>query len=253
MSSKIKFRLPVILLVVIFSVALFSCAGTRTVKRPVFKDRDAEVLLSRNTAEGYTPDGGAYSHPATFTQEELKFLLGSIMHQDKALIGWSESAPVFSGHELDGIVPHFVEAFAVAGTGEDIIFRSELAKSGALFASRRFTDGRMFVRNGKLNCMFANANVRPDITRVYEGDPRKLYGGALSRLVTNSWQTLAEDEKGVHHNWVIMDIEAAYAEKLGAEKTLIRRNEIRREIKEKRKRDSADWEDWDAGQAVERE
>ena len=253
MSERTNMRLSVVLLMTILSLVLFSCAGRQIATRPILMDRDAEVLLSRNTAEGYIPDGGSYSHPAVFTEQELKFLLGSIMHQDKALIGWSESEPVFSGHELDGIIPHFIEAFAMAGTGEDILFRSELAKSTGLLASHRFTDGRMFVRGGKLNCMFANASIQPDITRVYEGDPRKLYGGALSRLVTNSWQTLAKDGKGVHHNWVVMDIEAAYAEKLGAEKTLIRRNEIRREIKEKRERDSADWEDWDAGQAVERE
>ena len=85
MPSKINMRSPAILLLAILSAALFSCANTRTMdtKTPIFKDRDSEVLLLGIAAEGYIPDGGAYSHPAVFKEDELKFLLVKLGHTNR--------------------------------------------------------------------------------------------------------------------------------------------------------------------------
>jgi hypothetical protein len=244
--------------VLLLAVVLNSCAQTSIVKTPIYKDSDIEVTLygaAPPDASAYVRD---YSHPALFEVEALKYLLISIQYQEKGLFGWATARKVFSANELNRITPHFVEAFARATPGDEIVFSSDAAKSGGLFLSARLTSGRMFVKDNKLHCIFGNINVRPgsmndsfDDPYDIDDDPRREHGGSLSRLVTNNWQKLVEDAKGVHYNWVEIDIDEGLAEKADRESAARRRAQRQRAIQQERLRDSVYWEDWEPDQPLE--
>jgi hypothetical protein len=239
-------------------IVLCSCAQTSIVKTPIYKDSDLEVTLYRASALDASSHVGAYSHPATFEVEDLKYLLRKIEYREKGLFGWATARSVFSAHELYRITPHFVEALGRANPGDEIIFSSDAAKSGGLFSSARLTSGRMFVKDKKLHCIFGNINIRAgsmhDSNDDYfdiEDDPRREYGGALSKLVANNWQELVQGPRGVHYNWIEIDIEKALTEKAGRENSARRRAQRRRAIDQERLHDSVYWEDWEPDKALE--
>ena len=140
--------------------------------------------------------------------------------------------------------------------GDEIVFSSDAAKSGGLFSSARLTSGRMFVKNGKLNCIFGNINIRTGNMNDYDrdayddDDPRREYGGSLARLTTNDWQELVVGKKGVHYNWIAIEIEQAMAAKTNSERARKARAIKRRTIEQERERESVYWEDWEPDKAL---
>ena len=102
-------------------------------------------------------------------------------------------------------------------------------------------------------CIFGNINIRTgsmhdsnDDSYDIDDDPRREYGGSLTKLVTNDWQKLVEGPKGVHYNWIEIEIEEALAEKA----TSRRRAQRRHAIQQKRERESVYWEDWEPDTAL---
>ncbi len=227
-----------------------SCAQSGAVKTNIYKDRRMEVSLRSVASREEAPLSGAHSYPAAFEVEDLKYLLRSIKYREKGLFGWAEARRVFSANELYRMGPHLVDAFAKAAPGDEIVFQTTAAKTGNLFSSARYSNGMMFVEDKKLHCIFGNINVRPEMSEMYDGDPRKEYAGALSMLVTNDWQRLVTDEKGTHYNWIEIDYERALTEKEGMERAMKRRAERRRAIDLKRRRERTGWEDWEPDKAL---
>ncbi len=251
-------RSPKILLMTILCIFLCSCAQTRTVKTPIYKDRDLEVELRRSVGTDSASSGKGYSHPRVFEQSEMKFLLGAIRYQDKGLIGWTDAKAVFSAHELYVITPHIVDAFGKASNDDEVVFASNVSKSGMVLSQKRYTDGIMFIRDGKLNCAFANINIRSNVSDgyesdVYEGDPRKISAGGLARLVTKPWQSLHMSDRDAHENWIMIDIATALEEKAAVEKAFQRQMKSFKKRERRRVRESVDWEEWKTDEAIETE
>ncbi len=224
---------------------LCACAQTRDIKTTIHKDRYTEVELLRVVGGEEPAPGGDYSHPFAFDTENLKYMLKGIRYEEKGLFGWADARAVFSAGELYRLAPHLVEGFARATPGDELVFSSTAAKPGALFSSKRLTNGSMFIKGGKLNCLFANIDTRDAASDAYDGSPRKTYGGASSRLVTNDWQSLVLGERGIHYNWIEIEIDSALAEKAGLERILRRRAEVREAVERQEVRESVGWEDWD--------
>ena len=197
-----------------------ACAQTRSVTTPIYRDRNLKISLHKVVDTETSLVVADNSHPAAFEVDELGYILGRVRYEEKGLFGWAAARAVFSADEIYRITPHLVEAFAKATPGGEVIFTSRSIKAGALFSSRKFTNGRMFVKGSALNCLFANINVRDEVSDAYAGDPRKVYGGASSRLVTNEWQSLVEGGGGVYYNWIEIEIEKALAEKAGIDSIL---------------------------------
>ena len=107
--------LPILLLCAFF---VGSCAHARTVKTKVYEDRRTDVVLRRVVGGDRIPFARGHSHPATFTVEDLKYLLGEIAYREKGLFGWSEIRSVFAADELYRLGPPLVEAFAKATPGD---------------------------------------------------------------------------------------------------------------------------------------
>jgi hypothetical protein len=209
-----------------------------------------EVVLYNVAGSDTASQGIGYSHPTTFSVNDLKYILRSIGYQDKGLFGWTTPRAVFAANELYRIAPYLVEAFSKAKPGDDIAFSSEAAKSGGFFASSRVTSRRMFVKDKKLNCIFRDINIRADDAEDYGRDPRREYGGALTRLTTNDWQELVTGEKGVHYNWIEIEIEQAMAAKASSERAQRARTLRRRAVEQERERESVYWEDWEPDKAL---
>ncbi len=232
-----KFRLLALLVCLVSFVA---CAQTKTVK--IYEDLRTGVTLHK-VARRDTQASPAYSHPFAFEAEDLEFLLSTIGATEKGFFGWSEVESVFTAEELYRITPHMVEAFAKAAPDDEALFRLTSAKAGVVFASERFTNGAMFVKDKKLNCVFANVNIKPHVSEAYDGDPRNYYSGSLWKLVKKDWQTLFEDDRGTHYNWIVLDIEAGLAEKQRAEQAARQEQKRRRSLK-RPSGEGTGWQDW---------
>lgn len=228
-----------------------ACAQTRSVTTQIYKDRNLKITLHKVVDTEKSPLVTDNSHPAAFELDELEYILGWVRYEEKALFGWAAALTVFSADEIYRITPHLVEAFSKATPGDEVVFTSRSVKAGALFASRRFTSGRMFVKGSALNCVFANINIRDEASDAYAGDPRKVYGGASSRLVTNDWQSLVEGDGGVHYNWIEIEIEKALAEKADMGKIIRKRVKALKAIEKREVQESVVWEDWEQDRAIE--
>ena len=232
------------LMVLLCAFIIGSCAQSRSARTKIYEDRRTGVTLRKDADRATALLTPAYVHPITFEVEDLKYLLGSISCRKKEFFGWSELARVFNADELYRLTPHLVEAFSRAATDEQVLFRLTTAKRGALFASERFTNGRLFVRGKKLNCLFANIDVRPDAADVYDGDPRNNYAGVLWKLETRDWQHLVQGERGTHYNWIELDWERGLEEKKELEQAARQRAE-RRAIESGKEFRRTGWEDWE--------
>jgi len=229
---------------------LGSCAQTRTVKVKVYEDRRTGVALRSVVGRDAIPFTKGYSQPVEFQVEDLKYLLRSISYQTKGLFGWSQIKSVFTADELYRLTPHLVEAFAEATPDQEVVFHLTSSEKGAIFWSERFTSGSMFVKGKKLNVLFANIDVNPDSSEIYDGDPRNYYSGVLWRLVKTDWQNLAEGEKEIHYNWVEIEFEPQLAEKKQAEEALRKKRERARATRQRIIQEKTGWEDWEPGEAV---
>ncbi len=237
----------VIAAIFIFS-AMLSCAQTRVVKTTVHEDpRTGIALVGRVDRQQQTPVEQGYSHPVNFALGDLKYLLATLEYQEKGLLGWSQTKSVFSADELYRMAPYLVDAFSRADANTEIVWNLKSAKPGLLFAFERFTDGTMFVKDGKLNLVFANLDVKAE-SDLYEGNPRKYYAGGLWELIPRDGQKLVEDAGGVHYNWIEIDIEQGVAEKRQIDQALMRRTMRRSRPPERRVQPAeaeAVWQDWE--------
>lgn len=240
--------MAVLLCVMVFS----ACAQTRTVKTGIYEDRRTGVALRKEVNKEAIPFAMGHSHPVEFRAEDLKYLLKSIRYKEKGLFDWSEARQVFTAYGLYHLTPYLLEGFARATPDDEVLFHLTTVKQGRLFGSEGFTNGTMFVKEGKLNCLFANVDIRPDITDIYDGSPRNHYAGALWKLVPNDWQNLVEGVKGTHYNWIEIDIEQGLLEKQKmrerALKELIRRQRSATPTEQKKE---SEWEDWVPGRPLE--
>jgi hypothetical protein len=232
-----------------------SCAQTRSIKTPIFEDRRTGVVLYGRVDQSNVPVAMSYAHPFEFKLDDLKYLLASISFQEKKLLGWSDIMRVFTADELYRMTPHLVAAFAQADSSQEAQFQLRTAKPGSLFYFERFTNGTMFVKDGKLNCAFANLDARSE-SDLYEGNPRKYYAGGLWTLVVKEGQALVEDEGGVHNNWIQLDIESGLAQKRQVDEAIKKRQRSRRRPpaeKQPQPQEPENWQDWSEDAVIQEE
>jgi hypothetical protein len=240
-------------IMILCAFALCSCSQTRSVRTSIYGDHHQEILLQKDLDSDGISMAKGYSHPAEFEITDMKYLLRSINYQEKRLFGWSDSERVFAADEIYRLAPHLVEAFTGATPDDDVVFSSKSVKGGAIFSSECLTDGKMFVKGNKLNCLFGNINIKLSGTEKYEGDPIKEYAGVFVRLAAKDSQTLVDGPKGIHYNWIELDYEALLAQKKRAEEALKRRRNRIRAIRKRKEFRETGWEDWKAGDAVKEE
>ena len=78
-------------LIMLLALCACSCAQTSVVRTRIYEDPRLEISLYRRAASDATQPAAAYSHPADFKVEELKYLLDSIRYREKSLFGWTKA------------------------------------------------------------------------------------------------------------------------------------------------------------------
>jgi hypothetical protein len=148
-----------IAVVLLAGFALISgCAG-RWVSAPVFNDKSMKVILE------YREEGGEtvvknYNHPYRIDAVDVERILKDMTFIEK--IGMVEKAikgqnpePVFQADEIARLAPAISEALAKATPDQRIRFQSLNRGGGLIFASRRITEGIVFVEPAdRLNIAF---------------------------------------------------------------------------------------------------
>ncbi len=120
--------------------------------------------------------GTGHSHPASLTQDQMAAALKGMRVKNRDVVGGfdllgdKEGAPAFSGREILAVTPHLVQALRKASPRDIATFHLVASDPGR---GPLITSGGMFVRNGHLYVILANARTSPSSTQyenTYESD-----------------------------------------------------------------------------------
>jgi len=122
--------------------------------------------------------GNGHSHPASFTPEQLAVILSGLRVQGRDLIGGfgllaeRDGVPAFSSRESAMLAPHLAAALKHASPKDIATFYVIGHDQGQ---SKTVTSGGIFIRNGRLYVLLANARTAPGAVQyenTYEIDTR---------------------------------------------------------------------------------
>jgi len=161
------------------------------------------------------------SHPAQFTAEELRTLLGSL-----EVSGWSgiiigvfetpHAKPVFTGTELMSLADTFAKAFQEVGPRERVFF--SLQNPNARYETDR-TAGSLFLRDGYLHIILQDhySYLKADPGGGEQRDPRDTKGMKLWTVRPAQPATVPEEKEPrwsafdkVHISLLVRDVLAAF-------------------------------------------
>jgi hypothetical protein len=114
----------------------------------VWEDDESWVRI-----EGAEKGAPPNDHPADLTAADVQTLLGGLEVRRRK---GEAPVPLFSLEELELITPYLATAFAEAGPGQDVYFRTRGGHSQSAFIGRKLfvTQGLMFMSEGRLNVIF---------------------------------------------------------------------------------------------------
>jgi len=138
----------------------------------VYESRQVSVRLD------FDPRAGAgHSHPVSLTPEQMATVLKGVrMRERDVVVGFGflrdedGGAPAFSTHEILVLAPHLAQAFAQASPKDLVTFSMVAHDPGR---GPVVTSGGLFVRNGHLYVILANARTSPTAVQyenTYEAD-----------------------------------------------------------------------------------
>lgn len=252
-----------LMLVFCFSVAgcsLFSSIGSEKDKKELFKSRDQYVRIARQeSAKGVKVPPN--EHPVSLDEDQIRTALGSL---EFMLPKENKSAPVFERPELEVLGRSISSALAEAGPDEDVVFAvvGDYKSLYGLAKEQKYTAGRVFYREGKLNIIFGEIH-----GKYWATADRRLYPlapGSRFKATEHVWMLIGQPDQEFHSgqdgqrtDWVVLDLasmeaRAAMGEKaaqakgsggsgggqaqpqLSAEKTVEERLTILNELKNKK-------------------
>lgn len=171
------------LALLVLAALLCACATTPDAGSYVYRSDDDFVRLVPIEA-GATPN----AHPFTISRDQLRRLLAGIQVRRTVRIG---RAPVFTGDELDKIVPPLVAALAKASPRQDVTFAVS-GERGFLGKLSRdsYTTGRLFARDDGLNLVFGIVHAQVDIGAAEDvwATPDMVPGSRARRVGDTLWK-----------------------------------------------------------------
>lgn len=143
-------RLPVLFSVII-GIVVVACADAHVAARSVFENLDTAVRLE-------VVGGGGNSHPAVFTEDQIRVLLTSISARKKvgllqSFLGKPGAPRLFDEADLQALVAPIRNALSIAAPNEAITFYREY-RSGT--GRIEVTTGSLFVRGDTVSLSVAN-------------------------------------------------------------------------------------------------
>ncbi|HVG02325.1 MAG TPA: hypothetical protein VM842_05510 [Nitrospira sp.] len=178
---------------------LSGCVGPSK-QRLIYESKESQVgLESDHTIDDKAAPPILNGHPAQFTAEEIRTLLGSL-----EVSGWSgiiigvfetpHAKPVFTGTELTTLAETFVKAFQEAKPYERIFF--SLQNPNARYDSDR-TAGNVFLRDGYLHVILRDhySYLKADPGGGEQRDPRDTKGMKLWTVRPAQPATVPEEKE----------------------------------------------------------
>lgn len=140
---------------------------------PIYEDKHDSIWLM------FDPEAGAgHSHPASVTPEQLATVLRGVRVKGRDVIGGfglfeeGDSAPVFSLTDLTRLAPFLSQALKKASPKDMVTFYLTVRDPDR---GRFVTSGGLFIRNGRMYFILANARTSPSSVQyenTYEIDTR---------------------------------------------------------------------------------
>ena len=183
----------IVVLLIISTVFMSACTGTKWVRTSVAKEYDFAVALEqRPVKEAIAPQKQERTKRLELT--DLKSLLSELKYiEEGGLLSKSTQASVFQTNELDRLSPALLDALAKADANQRVRFLSFNQGQGVIFSNSRKTEGVIFSGvDGHLNIAFNYINSKrlPSETSAIYGnfsdvDPVNIQS-AESTLVTTA-------------------------------------------------------------------
>ena len=159
--------------------------------------------------ERIEPGAPDNAHPFSVSVDTLRQTLASLKVEGTTS---RKAVPVFTGEELEEIVPHLAAALAKAGPKEDVTF-AVTGKHGAFgeYSPRTVTTGRVFVHAALLNVIFGRVH------ETYErGAATSLFTpGSRAHRIESGWNIVPGSARLADNrsDWVMFDVKTLPAPK----------------------------------------
>ncbi len=171
-------------------------------KEYIYKNKREVVYLKSKRIK---KEADLYSHPHTITLDELKEILSQVKYKYSkfSFFDWSGPTKIFSQRQANLLATHVSDALAKAKPNDTI----EFALTTPSRKIRRYTKGRIFIKDDSLNINF---------DRIFEPGAdvsTEKYGKNFSKwqiLVSQTNQSLKPKKYGkndVHKNWILVKLD----------------------------------------------
>jgi hypothetical protein len=217
---------PVIDRIWIFAVLILFCfgaAGCSQVKSIIPSDKDAKLLfksrdqyvriVKQDAVKGMKISPN--EHPVSLDAGQIRSVLSSL---EIMLPKQDKSVPVFAKPELETLEKYLSQGLAEAGPDEDVVF-AVIGDYRAVYGFAKvpkYTSGRVFYREGKLNIIFGKIQEDYKSYGLYAPVDRRtdpLLPGSRSVSSEHVWRLLGQPDQsfyssntGVRSDWVILDL-----------------------------------------------
>ncbi len=216
---------PAIDRVWVFVVLILFCFGTAgcSMVKSITSDKDAKLLfksrdqyvriVKQDAVKGMkTPPN---DQPVSLDMDQIRSALSSL---EIMFPKQNKSVPVFEKPELDTLEKYLSRGLAEAGPDEDVIFTviGDYKELYGLAKAPKYTSGRVFYREGKLNIIFGKIQADYKSYGLYAPVDRRtdpLLPGSRSVQAEHVWRLLGQPDQsfyssnaGVRSDWVILDL-----------------------------------------------
>jgi len=217
---------PVIVRVWIIAVLALFCIGTAgctSVEKLVTSDKEAKQLFKsrdqyvrivrQDTVKGTKVPPN--EHPVSLDTDQIRNVLSSL---EFMLPKESKSIPVFNKPELDNLSRYLSQGLAEAQPDEDVIFAvvGDYRAVYGLAKVPKYTSGRVFYREGKLNIIFGKIHEDYKSYGLYAPVDRRLEPlapGSRSVRSEHDWTVLGQPDQEFHTgpegqrtDWLVLDL-----------------------------------------------
>lgn len=221
-------------LLVLFCFGTAGCSMVDSVKasldkdsKQLYKSREQYVrIVKQDSVKGAKVPPN--EHPVNLDTDLVRNALSSL----EILMPKSDkSVPVFSKTELDTVARYVAQGLAEAGPDEDVIFAviGDYKAVYGLAKTPKYTSGRVFYREGKLNIIFGKIQEDYKSYGLYAPEDRRLKPlapGSRSIPSEHVWNILEQPDQSFHAtneglrtDWVILDLASMEARAAMEEKT----------------------------------
>ena len=198
-------------------ILVAGCSRVKTVSQTIYESKGIQVRLVETLDENKQSVPREFEHPWDVEATTLNDLLGSMYYQQKVMFFKGKKKQAFPMPQRAEMLQPLQEAFAKATPNQWVDFFFHHRHRWLIISRELLTDGVLFRKDDKLNCVFRNLAYEdladPEGTgEPFQGNPTKEPVRATWVLVLSPGQNLVKVEKpgllGSKNfpNWVQLDL-----------------------------------------------